>query len=148
MKSKIIEILLQQMPLGNFKGQRVTTDDLNRTADEILALHNKEMEKFANQLGISTTPADYFLEDSHERRAQERQSTFRKIERDVRKKYASEKCKSGLKKCYCQKCVGENNMSFEEDEPECEHDGYSICRLCGDSNINWGSMQRTGDEVV
>ncbi len=75
--------------------------------------------------------------------------------------------------CYCQKCVGENNMSFEEEcpkcgEPDCQQHGYveraseptnktmkaygCECRHCEpelwsqDEREVW--YQRTGDEVI
>ena len=50
MRDKIIKLIENKK--GRYKAEEL--------ADEILALHNAELEKFANQLGISTAPADYF----------------------------------------------------------------------------------------
>ena len=149
MRDKIIKLLVKNaLKLDNAGwGGRGWKEDYAEVADEILAL-------FANS-------------------EQERQSTFRKIERDVRKKYAGEpiysrdeylkaaRILSVRKPCYCEKCVGENNTSFEEDEPNAKParpDLYEshkpICSRCKQVVKFEGETcpallwQLTGDEVI
>ena len=60
-KAKIMRVAQQHF------GERMFDDIiLIGFADEILALHDKEMERLANQLGVSTVPADYFEKSSKE----------------------------------------------------------------------------------
>ena len=57
--------------------------------------------------------------------------------------------------CYCEKCVGTNDMSFEEDVPEdcdCKCCKPELWYLDKDRGYTWFKkstlMQRTGDEVI
>ena len=59
------------------------------------------------------------------------------------------------KPCYCENCVGENDMSFEEDVPEdcdCKCCKPELWYLDKDRGYTWFKkstlMQRTGDEVI
>ena len=58
MRDELIDIITDKLPIvGGWREQFRQAEEL---ADEILEFHNKELEKLANQLGISTAPSDYF----------------------------------------------------------------------------------------
>ena len=127
MKNKIIEIIesYSKNPITNI----LYESDFPKVADEILALHEAELAETWER-GMS---AGHKLGIKH----------------------AQERPQSASEPCYCEKCVGENDMSFEEDVPEdcdCKCCKPELWYLDKERGYIWfkksSLMQRTGDEVI
>ena len=138
MKNKIIEIIeiiesYSKNPITNILYEA----DFKKVADEILALLQREGWVKIRSADESCEHTTWYGKGSIS------------VCADCHKTYEE------VSPCYCEKCVGENDMSFEEDVPEdcdCKCCKPELWYLDKDRGYTWFKkstlMQRTGDEVI